>query len=159
MGAVKETIQSMQQLFRSKRFRYGFLAAFLVAVLFFFLWPLSFPTLNEDVPNITVIRMDASLNVETANKVFPRGSPEYEQVQQILSKYSYHRSILTYFADAFLKRNEGGYWIYLYLGKQGNIICSGTGSVMLNQRVYRMGLLGGGKSRSMMAEIQQLLGP
>ena len=92
---------------------------------FIFFWPLSFTDSSSNDDHIQVLHTDLrtenGVSKNTANSYsFIPGSIGYTQIQQILGKYSFHRSLRTFFSSdvSVDDGKEPGYWIQLYTAKK-----------------------------------------
>lgn len=126
-----------------------------------FLYPLSFENiiLNDNDLNVVYIKVrvinDGPLQNATSY-YYESGSEKIGQIQQILSKYTYHRGIRSWSKDTTLEGNDAGYWIQLYSGER-NIICGGTGEIIVDGHIYHIGYWGNKKALKLMDEIRELL--
>ena len=87
---------------------------------------------------------------------FAEGSPDAESVGEILQRYSYHRCLRTFFPNTDLEGNDAGYWLHIW-GENLYISTGGTGEIVVNDHVYRMGLLGNLKNQAFLEEIAAML--
>jgi len=137
------------------------LALVIIVIGIVFLWPLSFSGIIADDADVFIVRTDMEMEDDapkhiTTNYQFQADSTEFAHIQQILNKFSFHRSLRTFFDDASMDGNDAGYWLHIYSG-ESDISCGGTGEIMVNGRVYRIGYWGNKKALSMMREISDLL--
>lgn len=137
------------------------LAVAILALGAVFLWPLSFQGVFP--PDTELVVTHSLISIEngvprhtTANYEFAPDSQQFAQIEQILSGYTYHRSLRSFSSDTTVNGNDAGYWLFLYCGK-GRILCSGTGEIVVNDRVYRMGYWGNQKAFSLMEELSAVL--
>jgi hypothetical protein len=129
------------------------------------LWPLSFSDVMVDDIEIYFIVTDLGVDENgrlentTSNYIIKPDSDEFIQLRNILNKYSYHRSFRSFFNDTSMTGNDAGYWFHIYqIGTEvKTIITGGTGEVIINDRVYRIGYWSNKKALSMMDEIHNLL--
>ena len=135
-------------------------AAVLALILYF--RPLSFPALSfESGDYLSVNRVDLTIAdgrpfMTSSIYDFEEGSPEAVAIGEILERYSYHRSLRTLFPNTDLDGNDAGYWLHLW--SDGLYLSSGgTGEINVNDRVYRMGLLGNQTLLAFMEEIAAVL--
>lgn len=133
---------------------------FLVTGIIFF-YPLSFKKIvinNYDL-NVVYIKVDiinGKPQQNSTNYYYKAGSEKTRQIQQILRKFSYHRGIRSWSKNNTLEGNDAGYWIQLYSG-ESNIICGGTGEIIVNSHVYHIGYWGNKKALALMGEIREVL--
>jgi len=134
---------------------------FFIALGLFFLWPLSFSgALNNDV-ELRIVITDISLvngspDHTISNYAIQPSSDSFESIWKVLNSFSFHRSIRTLFRDASINGNSSGYWLYLYSGEK-MIISGGTGDIIVNGKVYRVGYWGNKSDMEMMDEIRGTL--
>ncbi|MDD4797197.1 MAG: hypothetical protein PHO66_05470 [Eubacteriales bacterium] len=133
-----------------------------VAVTALFLWPLPFSGLLAGDAQLLAARTQLRGTPDTpthstADYRFAPDSPEAARIRQICAGYSFHRVPRTFFGDGALRGNDAGYWLHLWTGDH-SISCGGTGEVLVDGRVYRIGYWGNGASLAMMREISALLG-
>ena len=132
-----------------------------VAIGIVFLWPLSFSGVITDNADLFVVHIDADIENgipkhTSRNYQFQPDSKEFTQIQQILDRYTFHRSLRTFFDDVSMEGNDAEYWLHLYSG-ENQILCGGTGEIIVNNHVYRIGYWGNKTALSMMEEISDLL--
>lgn len=127
---------------------------FLIAFSAFLLCPYSLSSIAPDCTSITIKYVDLDQGVET--KVFESGTEKFVKLQSVLGNYTYHRSFRTFSGESSLDGNHAGYWLFIYLDTDDDrkvIICSGTGQISIDGRIYRVGYWGDGPSLSWMGEI------
>ena len=142
---------------------FGVLILAVLCIGFILFWPLSFTDSGSNEDHIQVIYTDlrtengVSKNTATSYSFIP-GSIGYTQMQQILSKYSFHRSFGTFFHSnvSVDDGNVPGYWIQIYLAKK-TIMCGRASDIVVNGKIYRIGYWGNGVALTMMDEIQNVL--
>ncbi len=137
------------------------LALITVVTSIVFLRPFSFSDVIMDNTDLFVVYIDTALESgmpkhTTTTYQFQPGSEEFAQIEQILNNYSFHRSLRTFFNDASMDGNDAGYWLHLYSG-ENTILCGGTGEIVVNDHIYRIGYWGNETALSMMGEISKLL--
>lgn len=136
------------------------LAAVLALGIYF--RPLSFPELSfEEVDNLTIKKVDllfenGTPSMDSTTYSFAESSPEAEAVGEILDRYSYRRSLRTIFPNTDLDGNDAGYWLHIW-GETLYVTTGGTGEIVVNDHVYRMGLFGNRKLLAFMEEIAAVL--
>lgn len=134
--------------------------AALALVLYF--RPLSFPELSfEDVDNLSIKKVDLLIengkpSMDSTTYSFAESSPEAEAVGEILKQYSYRRSLRRIFPNTDLEGNDAGFFLHIW-GENLYISTGGTGEIVVNDHVYRMGLLGNRKLLAFMEEIAAVL--
>lgn len=140
-----------------KRFILGVLLFVLISFFGFLLWPLSFLNTVTDCSTVTVWYVNNNLEHEPSlRKVFGSDTEEFSQIWNVLNDFSYHRSLRTLFGNASMEGNAAGYWLFIYIGEGENrttITCGGTGEIMINSHVYKMGYWGKKVSLSFMEQI------
>jgi hypothetical protein len=125
------------------------------------LWPLPFSNgiTNDTELWIQLIDIDVENglpNNTVSNYRIQSDSEEYILILQILGKYSFHRSFRTFFSDTSINGNNAGFWLHLYSGEK-QMISGGTGEVIINNRVYRIGWFGNKKALSLMNNLRSIL--
>ena len=150
----------MKQVFRRLSFLLVLLA--LLAGACYMLWPHSFAGLQPECDSITLIRTDTAedYSLTTTEETYSADSPEFAQILDILSRYTYHRSFRTLAGAHWTEGNHAGYWLHVYLDHGDDRVdftCGGTGEVLIDS-VWRVGYWGDRASLSMMAELAAVLG-
>ncbi len=91
------------------------LAAFLIPVALlagvcYLLWPHSFDDLQPECDSITLIRTDTAedYSLTQTREIYSADSPEFAQIMNILSRYTYHRSFRTLTKANNIHRPAGG---------------------------------------------------
>ena len=137
------------------------LAALCIGFIFF--WPLSFADSGSKDANTVILYTDLrtvnSVSKNIANSyTFPPGSVGSRQIQQILSKYSFHRSLRTIFSNDISvdDGNDPGYWLMLYTPNR-TIRCGRVSEIIVNDKIYRIGYWGDNDALSMTGEIINVL--
>ena len=144
-----------------KRWMIGALLLVLLGLCAFFLWPLPFSGIAPDCASISVLRTEAAGPEAVQAETVSHNTEAFAQIQRIFDRYSYHRSLRTFFSDASITGNQAGYWLRLYLDTaegRTTISCGGTGELLIDGRVYRMGYLGNDSALSMMRELVEAVG-
>lgn len=126
-----------------KRILMGILILAAACCVAFFLYPQSFAklTAGSSVITITAVKNDLEHTL-IREGAFEADSDAYTVLRYTLDSYSYHRSLRTIFSDASMSGNDAGYWLYIYIdhgAERTAITCGGTGEIIINDRVYRMG--------------------
>lgn len=130
-----------------------------------FLQPHSFIDLNEPIKSITVGIADMGKGeIAYTSFEYSELDIEFNDIIDCLSKYSYHFSIGTlgaiFSASSSMEGNDAGYWVNIYLdtdSERYTILCGGTGEIMVDDIVYRVGYWGNNKAISMMEEIRSII--
>ena len=87
-------------------------------------------------------------------------SPEFVQIMDILSRYTYHRSFRTLTKVNNTDGDRAGFWLNVYLDHGGDRLdfsCGGTGEILINGLVWRVGYWGDRTELTMMAELAAVL--
>lgn len=130
-----------------------------------FLCPHSFIDLNEPIKSITVGIADMGKGeIAYTSFEYSELDKEFNDIKDCLSKYSYHFSIGTlgtiFSTSPSMEGNDAGYWVNIYLdtdSERHTIMCGGTGEIMVDNVVYRVGYWGNSKAMSMMEEIRSII--
>lgn len=142
-----------------KRIFASITSLFVVSCLICFLYPESFSKYLENCTSITVIYIDNSIEHEPyITKVFEKDTEEFTERKEIICDFSFHRSLRTFSKDTSLRNNLAGYWLYIYLdaGEERTVLtCGGTGEILLDDRVYRMGYWGNETALNFMNQIAE----
>ncbi len=151
----------MKQVFRRLSFLLVLLA--LLAGICYMLWPHSFAGLQPECDSITLIRTDTAedYSLTTTEETYSADSPEFAQIMDILSHYTYHRSFRTLMRANNIQNNHAGFWLQFYLDHGDDRVdftCGGTGEILIDGLVWRVGYWGDRASLSMMAELAAVLG-
>lgn len=78
----------------------------------------------------------------------------------ILSRYTYHRSFRTLTKANNMEGNHAGFWLHVYLDHGDDRVdftCGGTGEILIDGLVWRVGYWGDRASLPMMAELAAVL--
>ena len=152
----------MKQVFRRLAFLLVLLA--LLAVACYMLWPHSFADLQPKCDSITILRTGDDTGVDHASTITKRtysaDSQEFAQIMDILSRYTYHRSFRTLMSANNIGGNRAGFWLHVYLDHGDDRVdfsCGGTGEILIDGLVWRVGYWGDRASLSMMAELAAVL--
>ena len=138
------------------------LAAAALVALLIHIRPLPFPELSFfGDGDLSVQKVDFSTefgNLDVTNTLYSisEGSPEAEAIGEVLERYSYHRCLRTIFPNTDLIGMDSGFTIFLWGGNL-SFNSSGTGEIVVNGHVYRMGLLGNLKNQAFMEELAAVL--
>ncbi len=150
----------MKQVFRRLSFLLVLLA--LLAGVCSMLWPHSFADLQPECDSITLIRTDTAedYSLTQTREIYSADSPEFAQIMDILSRYTYHRSFRTLTKANNMEGNHAGFWLHVYLDhgdERVNFTCGGTGEILIDGLVWRVGYWGDRASLPMMAELAAVL--
>ena len=133
-----------------------------VLALILYFQPLPFPELSfEDADNLNIHKVDllfenGTPSMDSTTYDFEEGSPEAEAIGEILERYFYHRCLRTLFPNTDLDGNDAGFFLHIW-GENLYISTGGTGEIVVNDHVYRMGLFGNQKLLAFMEEIAAVL--
>ena len=136
-------------------------ALLLLAGACYMLWPHSFSDLQPECDSITILRTDTAedYSLTQTRDIYSADSAEFNQIMDILSHYTYHRSFRTLMRANNIEDNHAGYWLHVYLD-HGNdrmdFFCGGTGEVLID-RVWRVGYWDDRAELAMMAELAAVL--
>ena len=149
----------MKQVFRRLSFLLVLLA--LLTSICYMLWPHSFAGLQPECDSVTVIRTDTAedYSLTTTEETYSADSPEFAQIMDILSHYTYHRSFRTLAGAHWMEGNHAGFWLHVYLDHGDDRVdftCGGTGEVLIDS-VWRVGYWGDRASLAMMTELAAVL--
>lgn len=150
----------MKQVFRRLSFLLVLLA--LLAGVCSMLWPLSFADLQPECDSITLIRTDTAedYSLTQTREIYSADSPEFAQIMDILSRYTYHRSFRALTKANNMEGNHAGFWLHVYLDHGDDRVdftCGGTGEILIDGLVWRVGYWGDRASLPMMAELAAVL--
>ena len=137
----------------------------LISTLLVFLWPRSFlGSVDEEIKSVSVEIIENTLEHERTTYLFQIEDPEFHEIMDVLERYSYHISTGTISNrmknTAHIEDNRAGYWLDIYLytepdcyGDCYSILSGGTGELIFNSGVYRMGYWGNQTHLNFMSEI------
>ena len=152
-----------------KRIVCAVLILILLSMVFMFLRPRSFlKSIDTEIKSMSVVIIENSLEHEQTEYTFHVNDPEFHEIMDVLDRYPYHISMGTISnrikATAHIEDNKAGYWldIYMYTEPDGygdcySILSGGTGELIFNDGVYRMGYWGNKTHLNFMGEICQAL--
>ena len=156
-------------MFRKKRILSAVLILILISMLLIFLWPRSFlRSIDTEIKSVSVVIIKNTLEHEQTTHTFHGGDPEFHEIMEVLNRYSYHISMGTIFNrikdTAHIEDNDAGYWLDIYMytepdrcGDCYSIISGGTGELIFDCGVYRMGYWGNKSHLKFMSEICQVV--
>ena len=152
-----------------KRIVCAVLILILLSMVFMFLRPRSFlKSIDTEIKSMSVVIIENSLEHEQTEYTFNVNDPEFHEIMDVLDRYSYHISLGTISNrikdTAHIEDNKVGYWldIYMYTEPDGygdcySILSGGTGEVIFDYGVYRMGYWGNKIHLKFMEEICQVV--
>lgn len=140
-------------------------AFLLLAGVCYMLWPHSFTDLQPECDSITILRTGDDTGVDHASTItketYSSDSQEFPQLMDILSHYTYHCSFWTLTGAHWMEGNHAGFWLHVYLdhgNERVDFSCGGTGEILIDGLVWRVGYWGDRASLSMMAELTEVFG-
>ena len=150
----------MKQVFRRLSFLLVLLA--LLSGVCSMLWPHNFADLQPECDSITLIRTDITedYSLTQTREIYSADSPEFAQIMDILSRYTYHRSFRTLTKANNTDGNHAGFWLNVYLDHGGDRVdftCGGTGEILIDGLVWRVGYWGDRAELAMMDELAAVL--
>lgn len=156
-------------MFQKKRILSAVLMLVLISTLLIFLWPRSFlGSIDEEIKSVSVVIIENTLEHEQTTYMFNIGDPEFHEIMEVLKRYSYHISTGTISNriknTAHIEDNHAGYWLDIYMytepnhyGELYSISSGGTGELIFDHGVYRMGYWGNKIHLKFMEEICQVV--
>ena len=129
------------------------------------LWPHSLLCgIETEVKSISVVIVRDGFEHTEDTYRLNEGEPMFDQIMSIIDRYSYHYSLNTIIKSVknsvSLKGNDAGYWLNIYLYTEPNcygdcyqIISGGTGEVIVDDGVYRIGYISNKKQLEFMSNI------
>ena len=140
-----------------KKYVIPLVLAFLLALVL--LWPQSFPELTAG-EEITLKRIDMPSPTGEDGRTYTSTSSAYPKktlVQTVIDRYYFRFCPLrTLFANGGLEGNDAGYWIHIY-NNDFYLSTGGTGYVMVNNKVYHVGLFGNGANLALMEDLNAVI--
>lgn len=129
------------------------------------LWPHSFPDLTAG-EKITIQRIDLTLSPGEDGRTHPDMDTHTSTssalstrtlVQTVLDRYYFRFCPLqTLLANGALEGNEAGYWLHIY-GNDSYLSTGGTGYVMVDNKVYHVGLFGNSQNLALMKMLSSVI--
>lgn len=156
-------------MFEKKRILKTVLILILLSTLLMFLWPRSFlSNIAAEIKSIQIVVIETNFEHNQATHTFNIGTPEFDAIMEVLDSYSYHTSIGTISnhirKTAHIEGNDARYWLNIYLytepdcyGDCYSILSGGTGEIIFDYGVYRMGYWGNKTHLEFMTEICQVV--
>ena len=158
-------------VYKKKRF-WGLMVGIVTAfTILLSLWPRSFlSSIDAEIKSVPVIIIENTLEHEQTKYTFNVGDPEFQEILDVLNRYSYHISMGTisnHIKDtAHIEDNKAGYWVNIDMytepdcyGDLYSITSGGTGEIIFDYGVYRMGYFGNKTQLKFMSEICQVVNP
>ena len=154
---------------QKKRVLRSILILILISTLLVFLWPRSFlGSVDEEIKSVSVEIIENTLEHERTAYIFQIGDPEFDEMMEVLERYPYHISLGTISSRIkktnHIEGNDARYWLDIYLytepdrhGDCYSIISGGTGELIFDCGVYRMGYWGNKTHLKFMTEICQVV--
>ena len=139
--------------------------ACVVAILAIFLWPHSLLGGTKDnVKSISIVTVKDNFEHTEDTYRFNAGDEKFDDIMSALNQYTYHFSLNTIIKgvknETSLESNKAGYWLNIYLysepdcfGECYQIISGGTGEIIVDDGVYRIGYWGNEKNLDFMTDI------
>ena len=152
-------------MYQKKKIFNMIFALIVLSILLAFLRPRSFlKSIDTEIKSMSVVIIENSLEHEQTEYTFNVNDPEFHEIMDVLDRYPYHISLGTISNriqdTAHIEDNKAGYWLdidmYTELDRSGDlysIISGGTGELIFNGEVYRMGYLGNKTNLNFMSEI------
>ena len=159
----------MRYTFKKKRILSVGLVLVLIVTVLIFLWPRSFlRNIDTEVKSVSVVVIENSLEHNQEAHTFNVGDPEFDEIVGVLERYPYHISMGTISGRIkktnHIEGNDARYWLNIYLytepdcyGDCYSIISGGTGELIFDRGVYRMGYWGNKNHLKFMTEICQVV--
>ena len=156
-------------MFQKKKIFNVIFVLILLSTLLAFLWPRSFlSSIDAEIKSVSVVIIENTLEHEQTKYTFNAGDPEFQEIMDVLNRYSYHISMGTISSrmkgTAHIEDNKAGYWLYIYMyteadcyGDLYSISSGGTGELIFDYGVYRMGYWGNKTQLKFMREICQVV--
>lgn len=137
-------------------------AVAVLSLVCYLLWPHSFAGLQPDCDSIIIFHTDAAedYSLTQTKEIYLVDSPEFVQIMDILSRYTYHRSFRTLTKANNTDGNRSGFWLNVYLDHGGDRLdftCGGTGEILIDGIAWRVGYWGDRTELTMMAELAAVL--
>lgn len=147
---------------------YAVFAIVILSVILWFLFPRSFVQTTSEVRSIAIQVVDESFEHENKTYVYNDDAPEFNAIFEVLNKYSYHWTLQTIPClspnSTHIEGNKAGYWLnisfYSETDRYGECIdltSGGTGEIIFNSTVYRIGYLGNKAALQMMDDVVKII--
>ena len=145
-----------------KRFALLLVLIALLAGACYMLWPHSFAGLQPDCGSVIIFRTDTAedYSLTTTKETYLADSPEFAQIMDILSRYTYRRSFRTLLRANNTDGNHAGFWLHVYLDHGNDRVdfaCGGTGEILIDGLAWRVGYWGDRAELAMMTELAAVL--
>lgn len=119
--------------------------------------PLPFSKYMEDCTSITVFYISDNIeHTPIVTETFEKDTEPFTELKALLSEFSFHRSLRSFSKDESMSDNHAGYWLHIYIdvGDDRTVLtCGGTGEIIFDHHVYRMGYCGDKVALSFMSQI------
>ena len=137
-------------------------AILLLVGVCYMLWPHRFADLQPECDSITILRTDTAedYSYTITREIYSADPAELNQIIDILSRYTYHRSFRTLAGANNTDGNHAGSWLHIYLDHgddRVDLTCGGTGEIRIDGLVWRVGYWGDHAELAMMAELAAVL--
>ena len=153
---------------KRRKLLYAVFAIVILGVILCFLFPRSFAKTTSEVRSIAIHVVEENFEHENKTYVYNDDAPEFNAIFNVLNKYSYHWTLQTipcFFQNsAHIESNEAGYWLNIYFysepdryGECIDLISGGTGEIIFDSTVYRIGYLGNRAALRMMDDIVNII--
>ena len=154
-------------MFQKKRILNAALVLILFSMFLTFLWPRSFlSNMDAGIKSVSVVVIENTLEHNQEVHAFNVGDSGFDEIMEVLERYPYHISMGTisgaFEKAAHIEGNDARYWLNIYLytepdchGDCYQILSGGTGEIIFNCGVYRMGYWGNKTHLNFMREICQ----
>lgn len=165
----KDTNTGGVDVVQKKRILRVVLILILISTVLTFLWPRSFlSNIDAEIKSVSVVIIENNLDHDQKAHTFNVGDPEFDEMMEVLERYPYHISLGTISSRIkktnHIEGNDARYWLDIYLytepdrhGDCYSIISGGTGELIFDCGVYRMGYWGNKTHLKFMTEICQVV--
>lgn len=156
-------------MFQKKKIFNMIFIVILLSILLVFLWPRSFlSNIDAEIKSVSVVIIENTLEHKQTEYSFHVGDSEFHEIMDVLNSYPYHISVGTISNrikdTAHIEDNKAGYWLHIYMyteperhGDLYSISSGGTGELIFDYGVYRMGYWGNKTHLKFMNEICQIV--
>ena len=156
-------------VYEKKRFWGLMVGIVIVFTILLSLWPRSFlSSIDAEIKSVSVVIIENTLEHKQTEYSFHVGDSEFHEIMDVLNSYPYHISVGTISNrikdTAHIEDNKAGYWLHIYMyteperhGDLYSISSGGTGELIFDYGVYRMGYWGNKTHLKFMNEICQIV--
>ncbi len=142
--------------------------AIIVTIGYFFPFPINIPC-EETGYMVVVQKIDDTwledegyleTDVISTSYLFEKDSKEAQKLQELLSGYSYHRTLATIFTSndqSYLSGNDFDCVIMINSGEEW-LSTNGTEEIIINGKLYGIGYFSDDDARSLQTELEDFLG-